>query len=115
MNPLTDDSLRDMRERLLARGAELRERAERAALDLGRAREPLPRDSADAAIVVENDEVLNAIQESALGELRCIERALRRIEKGTFALCETCGGQIDEERLHAIPYATHCRTCAPQA
>lgn len=113
MNTLTDDCLRDTREQLLARSVELRERVDRAALDLGRARERLPRDSADAALVVENDEVLTAIQEAGLGELRCVERALRRIEKGTYALCEECGGEIEQERLHAIPYATHCRVCAP--
>jgi DnaK suppressor protein len=115
MNIPSDDSLRNSREQLLARGDELRERVERVARDLARGRDPLPRDSADAARVVENDEVLKAIQESALGELRCIERALRRIEKGTFALCETCGGEIEKERLHAIPYATHCRACAPDS
>ena len=115
MNTVTDDSLRDTREQLLARGDELRERVDRSARDLARGRDPLRRDGADAALAVENDEVLNAIQESALGELRCIERALRRLEKGTFALCETCGGDIEQERMHASPYATHCRGCAPDA
>jgi DnaK suppressor protein len=112
MNTPSEDHLRAVREKLIERGAELRERIDRVRGDLGRVREPLPRDSSDAAIAMENDEVLQAIEQSAAGELRNIERALQRLEVGTFALCEKCGSQIDAERLGAIPYATHCRHCA---
>jgi len=112
MKPLSEDQLRGMREKLLARGAELKERVERVQRDLGRTREPLPRDSADAAIALENDEVLLAIEQSAMGELRGIERALGRLEDGTFALCESCGAEIDTERLAVVPYSMLCRRCA---
>jgi RNA polymerase-binding transcription factor DksA len=112
MNVPSENQLRGEREKLLARSAELRERVERVQRDLARIREPLPRDSADAAIVVENDEVLQAIEQSATSELRSIERALQRLESGTFALCEKCGAEIDAERLAAVPYASHCRHCA---
>lgn len=115
MNAHSDDNLRNARQKLLARSAELRDRVTRVDRDLRREREPLPRDSADAAIVVENDEVLQAIHESARGELRRIEMALERLENGTFALCEKCGAEIDAERLGAVPYASECRTCARDA
>lgn len=115
MNTVSDDSLRNTRAKLLARSAELRNRVERVEGDLKREREPLPRDSADAAIVMENDEVLQAISEAARGELRRIELALGRLEEGTFALCEKCGAEIDADRLGAVPYATECRVCAREA
>ena len=105
------DHLRDMRNRLLARGAELRERIQRVQADLGRVREPLPRDSADAAIVLENDEVLGAIESSATSEIRHIEHALERIETGGFGVCEQCGGEIPASRLEIIPYAARCGDC----
>ena len=43
--------------------------------------------------------------------LRAIDGALRRIDEGTFGVCETCGQAISEERLEAIPYATQCIDC----
>lgn len=112
MNTSSDELLRNTRQRLLARGAELRDRLDRVRRDLKREREPLPRDSADAAIAVENDEVLQALEKSAQGELGHIELALRRLDEGTFALCEKCGAGIDADRLKSIPYASLCRDCA---
>src|SRR5690349_9361121 len=112
MNTSSEDHLRSVRQRLLERGAELNERIDRVRRDLSRVREPLPRDSTDAAIVLENDEVLQAIEQSAAGELRNIERALQRLEVGTCAQCEKCGAEIEAARLAAIPYAMQCQRCA---
>ena len=111
-NTPSDEQLRSTRQKLLARDAELRDRLERVRRDLNRQREPLPRDSADAAIVIENDEVLHAFEQSASSELGRIQSALQRLEEGTFALCEKCGAEIDAERLLAVPYASLCRACA---
>jgi DnaK suppressor protein len=40
-----------------------------------------------------------------------IERALARVEAGTYGLCETCGEQIPVERLEAFPAVTECVGC----
>jgi DnaK suppressor protein len=37
-----------------------------------------------------------------------VERALERIDEGTFGRCEACGKPIERERLDALPYATLC-------
>jgi RNA polymerase-binding transcription factor DksA len=108
----SENDIRAVREKLLGRAAELRERVDRVHRDLARTREPLPRDSDDAAIVLENDEVLQAIEESSASELRDIERALERLDAGTFARCGKCGAEIDAERLSAVPHAMLCRQCA---
>lgn len=108
----SDELMRETRQLLLERGAELRDRVQRVRHDLGRKREPLPRDSDDAAIVLENDEILQAIEKSAVGELGLIDTALRRLDEGTFAVCEKCGGEIELKRLEAVPYASLCRSCA---
>jgi DnaK suppressor protein len=44
-------------------------------------------------------------------KLSSIERALRRLEQGTFGACQTCGEPIDAERLSALPYAEQCIDC----
>jgi DnaK suppressor protein len=39
------------------------------------------------------------------------ERALLRIDAGTYGLCESCGNAIGKARLQAFPRATLCVTC----
>jgi len=109
----SDEQLRTIRDRLLARGAELNERLSRVDADLRRESVPLPCDAPDAAIVMENDEILRALDESARAELGQIERALERLEDGTYGVCARCGKKIDAERLRIVPYAIACRRCAP--
>lgn len=43
-----------------------------------------------------------------------IEAAIERIENGTYGACDTCGEEIPESRLDAIPYAAQCVRCASQ-
>ncbi|MDT8396982.1 MAG: RNA polymerase-binding protein DksA, partial [bacterium] len=40
-----------------------------------------------------------------------IDRALGRIEDGSFGLCEACGEDIEVKRLDARPVATLCIEC----
>ena len=40
-----------------------------------------------------------------------IREALKKIEDGTFGLCEDCGRSIPEKRLRARPVATRCIEC----
>ena len=48
------------------------------------------------------------ILEAVEGELAEVERALTRIDEGTYGVCEACGKQIADERLEAQPYARLC-------
>lgn len=48
------------------------------------------------------------ILEAVEGELTEVERALTRIDEGTYGICEACGKQIADERLEAQPYARLC-------
>lgn len=112
MHITSDEELRSIREALLAREAELRDRVGRVHDDLRRQVTPLPRDAPDAAIVVENDEILHAVGESARAELLQIEKAMERLEAGTYGVCDTCGHRIGKDRLRIVPYAVHCRSCA---
>lgn len=44
-----------------------------------------------------------------------VEKALKRIDEGTYGTCERCGGAIGKERLDAVPYATLCIRCQEEA
>ena len=40
-----------------------------------------------------------------------IEEALRRIEKGDYGNCVSCGKPISFDRLEAVPHARYCIDC----
>jgi DnaK suppressor protein len=56
----------------------------------------------------ELDLVLSAQARAAATE---IDRALAKIESGTYGLCEQCGEPIPEARLQALPQAALCVSC----
>ncbi|RJP22879.1 MAG: TraR/DksA family transcriptional regulator [Candidatus Abyssobacteria bacterium SURF_5] len=55
------------------------------------------------------------IASSGNERLRLIEEALERIEESTFGLCLSCGAEVSNERLKALPYARLCIDCARES
>jgi RNA polymerase-binding transcription factor DksA len=49
-----------------------------------------------------------SIYEQVSAELVDVEHALRRLEEGTYGICEACGRPIDADRLEAMPAARLC-------
>jgi DnaK suppressor protein len=37
-----------------------------------------------------------------------VDRALRRLDRGTYGSCELCGEAIEPSRLEAVPFARYC-------
>jgi DnaK suppressor protein len=101
-----------VRERLLKRRDELRQRASEASADLRHEADPLSADFAEQVTQREHDDVLGAISSSAQAELQQVEAALRRLASGRYTSCAVCGEDIEPERLVAVPYTDRCRTCA---
>ena len=62
----------------------------------------------DMASVTFDRELDQGLEEGAQQTLEQIERALARIDAGTYGTCERCGKPIPEERLRARPWATLC-------
>jgi len=40
-----------------------------------------------------------------------LDDALKKIEEGTFGICEECKALIAKSRLKAVPWATYCVKC----
>lgn len=53
-----------------------------------------------------------AIRQNAERMLYQVERALARMQEGTYGICRTCNEPIDYARLKAIPYTRYCMHCA---
>ncbi|MHB1781337.1 MAG: TraR/DksA family transcriptional regulator [Acidimicrobiales bacterium] len=52
-----------------------------------------------------------ALSAQALAAVEEIDDALRKIERGTYGICESCGEAIPSARLEALPYARLCVAC----
>lgn len=53
-----------------------------------------------------------SIEQNTLDLLSKVNRALERVDAGTYGLCESCGNSIPVERLDVLPYSTLCVECA---
>lgn len=63
---------------------------------------------ADTASITFERELGSGLEEGAQQALARIDRALARMDEGTYGICERCGNPIGRERLLARPSATLC-------
>ena len=100
----------------------LRARAEAEATTLARDLETLFTASRDSNADDEHDPEgatigferaqLTALLGAARERIAEVDDALRRVDAGTYGICEGCGQPIAGERLAARPFARHCMACA---
>lgn len=45
-------------------------------------------------------------------KLQHVERALAKLDDGTYGTCDACGRPVGAERLEAVPWAVLCVGCA---
>ena len=67
---------------------------------------------ADSGQVTAERGEVEALGGTLLDTLREIEDALSKFDAGTYGRCESCGNQIAEARLEAMPTARLCIDCA---
>ena len=67
---------------------------------------------ADSGQVTAERGEVDALATSLLEGLHEVDDALAKFEAGTYGKCESCGEQIGEARLEAMPSARFCMTCA---
>lgn len=104
-----------IRQQLLNRYSEIENRLGKITNAVRHTEEPLAADFADQATQRENDEVLNALDDSIRAEMTRIEHTLLRMEEGAYGICENCGQPIARKRLEALPYAIRCVACEEHA
>ena len=66
---------------------------------------------AETATVTVDREIDYTLEENSENVLLSIDGALERIQSGTYGTCLNCGQLISDDRLAAIPWATHCIDC----
>ena len=65
-------------------------------------------ESADAGTATFEREKDLSIENNVRDLLQKIERALKRIEAGTYGTCDRCGKPIEKARIKALPYVDLC-------
>jgi DnaK suppressor protein len=113
--PWTDGELKEVRTELETEAAALRADLAKAASDIAERLTDAVRDAgddtADAGTKAFERERELALTQNARDLLDQGERALARIDAGTYGVCESCGQPIGKARLLAFPRATLCVRC----
>ena len=65
-------------------------------------------ESADAGTATFEREKELSIEQNVRDLIQKIDRALKRIEDGTYGICEVCGKPIEKARIKALPYVDLC-------
>ncbi|KKQ90449.1 MAG: Transcriptional regulator, TraR/DksA family [Berkelbacteria bacterium GW2011_GWA1_39_10] len=52
------------------------------------------------------------LQKNIKNLIKDTKKAIQKIDKGTYSVCEICNGAIEQGRLKAYPAAGICVTCA---
>jgi DnaK suppressor protein len=111
----TAGELADVRHRLQAEMSDLRSDIAAAESQIAErmsdAAEGAGDDQADAGAKTFEREQEMALTYNARDLLAQNERAVDRIEQGTYGVCESCGEPIGKARLQAFPRATLCVIC----
>ena len=68
-------------------------------------------DELDYAELVSDSFTEGMIANHQIDELRQIEESLKKIEAGTYGICDMCGVVIPLGRLKAKPFAKYCTEC----
>ena len=115
-SPFTKKELADMKQQLL----EEREQLEHQFQEIGESSFGNPQSELSGEISSFDEEYADAGTDTFERErdlsltnnirdlLDKIERAVERIDAGSYGLCERCGRPIEKARLKALPYATLC-------
>jgi DnaK suppressor protein len=113
--PWTAAELRHVRTELGSEAVGLRADIEKTASDMAERLTDSVRnagdDEADAGTKAFEREQELALAQNAQNLLDQGERALGRIDAGTYGVCESCGEPIGKARLLAFPQATLCVAC----
>lgn len=58
-----------------------------------------------------NREFMFSLSDTERETLRLVERALERLDEGTYGTCRNCKRDIGPPRLQAVPWARYCIDC----
>jgi len=70
-----------------------------------------PKDEGDHASMERGHTIANTLMEKQAEKLEAIERSLKRIKNDSYGICDSCGEEIQVERLKVKIFADYCISC----
>lgn len=114
-SPLTAKEVRELKERLLAERADLQRQYEEIEQSTFSSDQTdlsgemgFDEEFADAGSATFERERDLSLVNNLRDLLDRIDKALSKMEHGTYGLCDRCGNPIEKARLKALPYANLC-------
>lgn len=71
-------------------------------------------DMVDIADTLINNQLINRLSDMDRERLNLIDKALQKVEEGTYGVCDGTGKPIPEARLKAIPWTPYTREHAEE-
>ncbi len=69
------------------------------------------REKGEAACATDDLVRRSALERQKRRQLAEIQRALSKLDDGSYGICDSCGKKIANGRLEALPYACNCLSC----
>lgn len=73
------------------------------------------RDQESNAMAVQEMERRKALEHELEERRNIVKGIIKKIEKGTYGICENCSIKIDERRLKVVPVAHLCVDCGAKS
>lgn len=70
-----------------------------------------PQDLEDLGLIDLIEDLGLTVADMRRQEIEKLDEALRKLDEGTYGVCSSCGEEIDEGRLNAVPFAEYCLRC----
>jgi DnaK suppressor protein len=111
---LTKKKMADFRKMLQGRLGELLDEADQAVKDISDSNADVSSDPTDQAVQELDRSRLLRLKDRERKLIRKIEKAIVKIEDGTYGQCDACSADIAEARLKARPMTNLCIDCATE-
>jgi DnaK suppressor protein len=110
---ITDAKMAEFRRELEAQRDNLRREIteQGGSPDADEAEIDVERGFADSAHSTAERARLLSVMKALRANLRWVDRALTKMDLGTYGVCERCGNPVGVERLEALPWAILCIDC----
>jgi len=106
---MQDKNIEKIKQELLERKKELEEKLTRMSRE--RVTDDQVQDPGDQALTSTLESLKLSFQDTEIEEINRIDKALTKIEEGTYGICIDCQEPISDKRLKSYPNAARCLMC----
>lgn len=108
---LSKKDLQELKKRLLERKETILKKMRQYYEESQEVESNIAQDAVDRAESSYTKEFLLSLTDAEREQLSLINEALRRLARGNYGMCQSCGQPITKKRLEIVPWAPLCVEC----